>query len=127
MQTFEQPKAGQVTASTPIRSATPPLGGTTPFHSALRAVADWLRRSIDGWRARRNARRQLESWLTMDPRLLADIGVQRADVHAAVYGVARLADRGGRWAAPAGAKVLGVRCRTPQLRGVTGNDLDAAA
>lgn len=127
MQKFEQSKAGQVAAPTPLRSAAPTASDAAPIRSAMLAVVSWLRQSIDGWRARRSARRRLESWLTMDPRLLADIGLQRTDVHAAIYGGARLADRGGRWASFTGAKVLGVRSRTPQLRVVAGDDLDAAA
>jgi uncharacterized protein YjiS (DUF1127 family) len=84
--------------------------------------------AISGWRARRRARRRLDRWLAIDPRVLADIGMRPADVHAAVYAGARLADRRGRrWTASAGETVVAARRRLPQLRVVAADDLDAAA
>jgi hypothetical protein len=64
----------------------------------------------------------------MDRRVLADIGMRRADVQAAVYAGARLADRGGRrWSATPDDTVLPACRRRPQLRIVSGDSLDAAA
>jgi uncharacterized protein YjiS (DUF1127 family) len=124
MQDFYGPRAGRVALPKRIRPAAPTARG-----AAVRRVARTGRAFaalIARWRARRQARRHLESWLTMDPRLLADIGLQRTDVHAAVYGGARLTDRGGRCVATA-AKVVDVTRRTPLLRLVASDDLDAAA
>jgi uncharacterized protein YjiS (DUF1127 family) len=126
MQDFYEPRAGQVTPPTLIRPADPTTSGAASLRSAVHALTARLRRSIAGWRARRRARRRLESWLTMDPRLLADIGLQRADVDAAVYAGATLADRGGRQASAAADVVVEARPRTP-LRLVARGELDAAA
>jgi uncharacterized protein YjiS (DUF1127 family) len=85
---------------------------------------------VSAWRERRRARRRLESWLTMDPRTLADIGLRPADVQAMVYGAAggaQLAERGGRWTHDGGEMVIDARARAPRLRVVAGDDLDAAA
>jgi uncharacterized protein YjiS (DUF1127 family) len=57
-------------------------------HGLLAAVT-WLVRMVTGWRGRRTARRraQLYGLMRMSDRLLADIGVRRADVQAAISGL----------------------------------------
>jgi len=137
MHGIEEPQAGRSTLPKLICSAGSDLHLTAPRRgTALRLASSMLglaRRVaavVGAWRERRRARRRLESWLTMDPRLLADIGLRSDDVRAMVYGgVAgeRLADRGGRWTASAGEKVIDARTRAPQLRVVASDDLDAAA
>ena len=113
MQDFYEPRAGRVALPKRIRPAAPTVDSAAVGRVARTGRA--FAALIASWRARRRARRRLESWLTMDPRVLADIGLQRADVHAAVYGGARLADRGGRCVATA-ATAVDVTRRTPQLR-----------
>jgi uncharacterized protein YjiS (DUF1127 family) len=48
-----------------------------------------LFRMLNAWRTRRAARRraQLHDFMHMSDRMLADIGVRRADVHAAISGM----------------------------------------
>jgi uncharacterized protein YjiS (DUF1127 family) len=48
-----------------------------------------LLRMVTDWRRRRAARRraQLHGFVHMSDRILADIGVRRADLHAAISGV----------------------------------------
>ena len=105
MQAMEQPGAGR--SALPQRlclARSEPAPGGRGRAAALRlgGLARRLARALGAWRARRRARRQLESWLTMDPRLLADLGLRPSDVKAMAYGGARLAERGGRWAPRAG-------------------------
>jgi uncharacterized protein YjiS (DUF1127 family) len=55
----------------------------------LKAAMTRLLRMVTGWRRRRAARRdaQLHGLMHMSDRMLADIGVRRADVHAAINGL----------------------------------------
>ena len=90
-----------------------------------------LRRWFTSWRERRAARRraQLRGFMSMSDRMLADIGVRRADVHAALSGLVPVEQiartRGGApWTAP-------VHTLRPQARQNPGafatNDLGAVA
>jgi uncharacterized protein YjiS (DUF1127 family) len=99
-------------SSTPLRLA----GG------ALRALARMLAR-------RRRARRaSLHSWMSMDPRVLADIGVTRADVQAVLYAGVPVERLGARRATPSGAEMVAKPRRpAPQPRLAVTDDLDAAA
>ena len=56
-------------------------------HGLMSALTRVLR-MVTGWRRRRAARRhaQLHGLIHMSDRMLADIGVRRADVHAAING-----------------------------------------
>ena len=86
-----------------------------------------LLRIIAKWRQRRAARRgaRLHGFMQMSDRMLADIGVRRADLHAAMSGmmpvehIART--RGGR---PWTAEIYSLR-RRPDV--IAANDLSAAA
>ena len=101
-----------------------PAESSGPIHA--------LKRLIGAWRQRRAARRRtnLHDFIHMSDRMLADIGVRRADVHAAMSGllpaphIART--RGGR---PWSAQVcrLQPRCREPSEACATREDLSAAA
>jgi len=136
MQGFEVTTAAQSTLPKLVCSAGPDLQEAAPrrrtamrLAGCMARTADRLATALSGWRQRRRARRRLESWLTMDPRTLADIGLRPADVQAMVYlgaGGAQIAGRGGRWSSDAGEKVIDASRRTPQLRVVAG-DLDVAA
>jgi uncharacterized protein YjiS (DUF1127 family) len=55
----------------------------------LQTTLTRLLRRVTGWRRRRAARRhaQLHGLMHMSDRMLADIGVRRADVHAAINGL----------------------------------------
>ena len=57
-------------------------------HGSMSAMGRLLR-MVNAWRARRAARRraQLHGFVHMSDRMLADIGVRRADVHAAISGM----------------------------------------
>ena len=57
-------------------------------HSTLAAMARLLR-MVTSWRRRRAARRRthLHGFMSMSDHMLADIGVRRADVHAAISGL----------------------------------------
>ena len=66
-----------------------------------------LLRMVTGWRRRRAAKRraQLHGFMLMSDRMLADIGVRRADVHAAVSGLMPIehiarTQGGAPWTAP---------------------------
>ena len=66
-----------------------------------------LLRMVMGWRRRRAAKRraQLHGFMLMSDRMLADIGVRRADVHAAVSGLMPIehiarTHGGAPWTAP---------------------------
>jgi uncharacterized protein YjiS (DUF1127 family) len=133
MQTVEAPAAGQSRLPKLVCTAGPDPTVAAPRRStALRLasfIAHRLAAAIRTWRERRRARRRLESWLTMDPRTLADLGLRPADVQAMVYAGGRgaqLAARGGRWHADACDNVIDARTRA-HLRIVGGDDLDAAA
>jgi uncharacterized protein YjiS (DUF1127 family) len=137
MRRVQEPKAGRGTLPKLICSAGSDLevvasrrGTATRLAGRIAGIAQRLAEALSAWRERRRARRRLESWLTIDPRTLADIGLRPADVQAMVYGSAggvQLADRGGRWTPSAGEKVIDACPRGPQLRVVTDDDLDAAA
>jgi uncharacterized protein YjiS (DUF1127 family) len=135
MHAVKQPGAGRSRLPKLICPAEPDPTPAAPrrrlrLAGPLAGIARRLDAALAAWRARRRARRRLESWLTMDPRTLADLGLRRADVQAMVYAGgagAQVAARGGRWAALAGATVAEARHRPAQLRLVAGDDLDAAA
>lgn len=137
MRRVEEPTAGRSTLPRLIRPAGSDLQAVAPRRGTrkrlagrIAGMAQRLAAAISAWRERRRGRRRLESWLTIDPRTLADIGLRPADVQAMVYagaGGAQLADRGGRWTPGAGEKVIDARARAPRLRVVAGDDLDAAA
>ena len=117
-------------AGSDLNEAAPGRGTAVGLATRLAGAAGRLAAAIGAWRERRRARRRLESWLTMDPRTLADLGLRPTDVQAMVYagaGDAQLAERGGRWPASAGVKVIDARTRAPQLRVFACDDLDAAA
>jgi hypothetical protein len=64
----------------------------------------------------------------MDPRVLADIGVTRADVQAVLYAGVPIERLGARSANRSGRAVLATTCRpAPRLRLVAADDLDEAA
>lgn len=137
MRRVEEPTAGRSTppklicsAGSDLQVVAPRRNTATRLAGRMAGAARRLAAVIGRWRERRRARRRLESWLTMDPRLLADLGLRSDDVQAMIYaGVEgrRLADRGGRWTSSADEKVIDARRRTPQLRVVADDDLDAAA
>ena len=131
MHADEPPRAGRNRLPQLIRPAgSGPIPAAPRRRIRLAGMARWLVALIAAWRARRRARCRLESWLTMDPRTLADIGLRPADVQVMAYAGAadaQIAARGGRWAATAGETVVEARRHTPQLRLAAGDDLDAAA
>jgi uncharacterized protein YjiS (DUF1127 family) len=76
----------------------------------------------------RRRRPRLDGWMAMDPRLLADIGVSRTDLHAVLYAGAPIERLGARPANPSSGDVVqGPRRPAPRLRLVGADDLDAAA
>jgi uncharacterized protein YjiS (DUF1127 family) len=89
-----------------------------------------LRRMIGSWRQRRVARRRaLHGFMHMSDRMLADIGVRRADVHAAMSGMMPVEHivrtNGG---VPWTAQVHALHPRhCPQSERFAANDLSAAA
>ncbi|HEU0224365.1 MAG TPA: DUF1127 domain-containing protein [Steroidobacteraceae bacterium] len=90
-----------------------------------------LKRLLGAWRQRRAARRRahVREFMHMSDRMLADIGVRRADVHAAMSGLvpARHIARttgGSSWTAQ--VHRLRPRCHQPP-GGLAGTDLGAAA
>jgi uncharacterized protein YjiS (DUF1127 family) len=98
-------------------------------HGAMTAMTRLLR-TIERWRQRRAARRsaRLQGFMQMSDRMLADIGVRRADVHAAISGmmpvehIART-HGGSPWTAP-------VRPLRPDMRqpgAFAAHDLSVAA
>jgi uncharacterized protein YjiS (DUF1127 family) len=137
MRRVEEPTAGRSTlpklicpAGSDLEKPAVRRGSTMSLPTRMAAIAPRLAAAISAWRECRRARRRLESWLTMDPRTLADIGLRPADVQAMVYagaGSAQLAERGGRWTSSTGRKVIDAPRRAPQLRVVAGDHLDAAA
>lgn len=85
-----------------------------------------LARLLAGRRRRR--RPSLQGWMTMDPRVLADIGVTRADVQAVLYAGVPIERLGARPASRSGRAVVAQPCRrAPRLRLVVADDLDEAA
>jgi len=66
--------------------------------------------------------------MTMDPRVLADIGVTRADVQAVLYAGVPVERLGARPASRSGRAVVAQPCRRALgLRLVVADDLDEAA
>ena len=133
MHAVENPKAGQTrlpqlvcltnAQSAPVASR---RNGARRLAAGLSGLAHAFARLLSGWRERRRARRRLESWLTIDPRLLADIGLRPDEVRAVAQGdipASHLADRGGRWLPGHGRTTTAAA----PLRLVGGDDLDAAA
>jgi uncharacterized protein YjiS (DUF1127 family) len=96
-------------------------------HGWMRALMP-LVRIVAKWRQRRDARRgaRLHGFMHMSDRMLADIGVRRADVHAALRGMMPIEHiartQGGR---PWTAEIHPLR-RVP-ADAVVANDLSAAA
>jgi uncharacterized protein YjiS (DUF1127 family) len=89
-----------------------------------------LLRMIASWRQRRAARRgaQLQGFMHMSDRMLADIGVRRADVHAALSGmmpVEHIARTQG--GSPWTAHVHALRPQARQPEAFAAHDLSAAA
>lgn len=77
---------------------------------------------------RRRRRPRLQGWTTMDPRLLADIGVTRADVQAVLYAGVPVDRLGARPARRSGREVVATPCRlAPRLRLVPAHELEEAA
>ncbi len=132
---FEEPSAE--------RRARPGLVGAAvsaePEAAAQRSPAiRWAASAVDhvrrlaarfAERRRRRARPRLASWTTMNPRVLADIGVTRADVQAVIYGGVPFEQLAARAPveAPAGELLLTPRHWVPKLCLVGAGDLDAAA
>jgi uncharacterized protein YjiS (DUF1127 family) len=98
-------------------------------HGSMTAMARLLK-MIANWRRRRAARRgaQLQGFMHMSDRMLADIGVRRADVHAALSGMMPVEQiartRGG---SPWTAQVHVLRPQACQFEAFAGHDLSAAA
>jgi uncharacterized protein YjiS (DUF1127 family) len=95
---------------------------------------DWISammRLVGAWRPWRPARRRvpMHEFTHMSDRMLADIGVRRADIHAALSGlvsaqhIARTSG-GTPWTAP--VHTLRPQCREPS-DAMCGRDLSAAA
>ena len=98
-------------------------------HGSMSALMRLLH-TIVRWRQRRAARRRgLHGLMHMSDRVLADIGVRRADVHAAISGmmpVEHLARTQG--GVPWTAQVHALRPRPcPQSERLAATDLSAAA
>ena len=106
------------------------MPANTQTHGPMSALTRLLR-MVTSWRQRRAARRraQLRGFMHMSDRMLADIGVRRADVHAAISGLVPVEQiartRGG---SPWTAQVQPLRPQTRRLcEAVAANDLSAAA
>jgi uncharacterized protein YjiS (DUF1127 family) len=94
----------------------------------LDGVARLIRGCVRRLAERRRRRAGLHAWMTMDPRLLADIGVRRSDVHAVVYAGVPIERLRARPARGSDGEVAGQPCRTaPHLRLVGADHLDEAA
>ena len=129
MQTTGTAGAGRSTTATVLRPADrasvetprPRRILTSLVGGAIRRLA----RSLKGLRPRRRPR--LQGWMSMDPRVLADIGVSRADVQAVLYAGVPI-ERLGTRRLPRSTGEVEPTCRpAPQLRLVVAEDLDAAA
>ena len=108
------------------------IGTVLPPSMAARLVAGaanlirGLARLLAGRRRRRRPR--LQGWMTIDPRVLADIGVTRADVQAVLYAGVPIERLGAGPASRSGRAVVAKPCRrAPRLRLVAADDLDQAA
>jgi uncharacterized protein YjiS (DUF1127 family) len=99
-------------------------------HGSMSALGRLLR-MLNAWRGRRAARRraQLHGFMHMSDRMLADIGVRRADVHAAISGmvpVEHIARTHG--GSPWTAQIQPLRAHLrQQSEAFAANDLGAAA
>jgi uncharacterized protein YjiS (DUF1127 family) len=96
----------------------------------LRAAVMRLLRTLTGWARRRGARSRapLDGFMHMSDRMLADIGVRRADLHAAISGVVPMehiarTHGGAAWT----AQVHDLRPQAGRRNGSVGEDLDVAA
>jgi uncharacterized protein YjiS (DUF1127 family) len=98
-------------------------------HGPMTAMKRLLR-TIERWRQRRAARprARLHGFVHMSDRMLADIGVRRADVHAALSGMMPVEQiartRGG---SPWTAQVHVLRPQACQSEAFAAHDLSAAA
>lgn len=108
-----------------------PVGAVRQRWTAARLVggAACLIRGLARLLAGRRCRRpRLQEWTTMDPRVLADIGVTRADVQSVLYAGVPVDRLGPRPARRSGREVVAKPCRpAPRLRLVLADDLEEAA
>ena len=119
--------AGRSTATALRAAGSNPLERGRRGWTALRRVIGPLGRLVRRLVARRR-RPRLDGWMTMDPRLLADIGVSRTDLQAVLYAGSPIEGLGARRVSPsAGEVVSGPRRPAPCLRLVEPEHLDAAA
>lgn len=92
---------------------------------------DGLRRLLGAWRQRRAARRRahLAEFVHLSDRMLADIGVRRADLHAAMSGLVPAAQIGrSRDARPWTAEIHRLRPTCGEAaEALPAKDLSAAA
>jgi uncharacterized protein YjiS (DUF1127 family) len=100
------------------------VGGSHGLLSTLRRLLSAFHAGHQRWAGRRNA--QLHGFIILSDRALADIGVRRADVHAAMSGIVPIEHIGrthghGRWMAQ-----IHPLPRAPSA-GLAANDLSAAA
>ena len=100
-------------------------------HGPMAAMARLLG-MVTSWRRRRAARRraQLHGFMHMSDRMLADIGVRRADVHAAISGLVPVehiarTHGGSPWTAQVHA--LRPDMRQQSTAGAANDDLSVAA
>jgi uncharacterized protein YjiS (DUF1127 family) len=95
-------------------------------HGSIGALTR-LARELSAWRQRRARRRRTHwrSFMDLSDRTLADIGLHRADVHAAMVGAMPLRRRSTDHDQPLEAAI----CRLPKRPSlpVVSNDLGAAA
>ena len=101
-----------------------------PANSGRGGRTSAMKRLLSAWRRRRAARRRahLHEFMNMSDRMLADIGVRRADVHAALSGLVPPTDiarthGSASWSAP----VHKLCPHTRQSETLTATDLSAAA
>jgi uncharacterized protein YjiS (DUF1127 family) len=130
MQTTGTASAGRSATATVLRPADrtfiePPRRRWTSIRLVGGAIR-WLARLLKGLRPRRRPR--LEGWMSMDPRVMADIGVTRADVQAVLYAGVPIERLGAKRRLPHSTGAIVQPCRpVPRLRLVVADDLDAAA
>jgi uncharacterized protein YjiS (DUF1127 family) len=108
-----------------------PVGAARQWWTPARlldGVARLIRGCVRLLAERRRRRAGLHAWMTMDPRLLADIGVRRSDVHAVLYAGVPIERLRARPARGSDDEVTGQPCRAaPHLRLVVADHLDEAA
>jgi uncharacterized protein YjiS (DUF1127 family) len=118
--------AGQRAADELHAAGSDPVATGRRRWPALRSVSDLFQRLVR--RVGRRRRPRLDGWMAMDPRLLADIGVSRTDLHAVLYAGAPIERLGARSARQSSGEVVFSRRRpAAQLRLLGTDDLDAAA